>query len=50
MIKNCVYSIPYSCGKINKSEKGHQVKVRLEEHRKAVVRDEIEKSDMADHI
>ena len=50
MIKNCVYSIPYSCGKIYKAETGRPLKVRLEEHRKAVVRGEIEKSGMADHI
>ena len=47
MIKNCVYSIPCSFGKIYKSETGHQLKVRLEEHRKAVVQGEIEKSGMA---
>ena len=28
----------------------HPLKVRLEEHRKAVVRSKIEKSSMADHI
>ena len=50
MIKNCVYCIPCSCGKIYKSEKGRPLKVRLEEHRKAVGRGEIEKSGMADHI
>ena len=50
IIKNCVFSIPCSCGKIYRSETGRPVKVRLEEHRKAVVRGEIEKSDMADHI
>ena len=49
MIKNCVYSIPCKCGKIYESETGHPLKVRLE-HRKAVVRGEIEKSGMADHI
>ena len=37
MIKNCVYSIPCSCGKIYKGETGRTLKVRLEEHRKAVV-------------
>ena len=47
---NCVYSIPCSCGKIYKGEKCRPLKVRLEEHRKAVVRGEIEKSGMADHI
>ena len=36
-IKNCVYSIPCSCGKIYKDETGHPLKVRLEEHRKAIV-------------
>ena len=50
MTKNCVYSIPYSCGKIYKGETGSPLKVRPEEHRKAVVRGEIEKSGMADHI
>ena len=50
MIKNCVYSIPCSCGKIYKGETGPPLKVRLEEHRKAVVGGEIEKSGMADHI
>ena len=50
MIKNCVYSIPCSCGKIYKVETGRPLKIRLEEHRKAVVRGEIEKSGMVDHI
>ena len=50
MTKNCVYSIPSRCGKIYKGETGRPLKVRLEEHRKAVVRGEIEKSGMADHI
>ena len=50
MTKNCVYSIPCSCGKIYKGEAGRPLKVRLEEHRKAVIRGEIEKSGMADHI
>ena len=48
--KNCVYSIPCSCGKIYKGETGRSLKVKLEEHRKALVRDEIEKSGMVDHI
>ena len=50
MIKNGVYSIPCSCGKIYKGESGRPLKVRLEEHWKAVVQGEIEKSDMVDHI
>ena len=37
MIKNCVYSILCSCGKIYKGETGHPLKVRLEEHQKVVV-------------
>ena len=48
-IKNCVCSIPCSCGKIYKGETGRPLKVRLE-HRKAVIRGEIENSGMADHI
>ena len=50
MMKNYVYSTPCSCGKIYKGETGRPLKVRLEEHRKAVVRGEIEKSGIADHI
>ena len=50
MTKNCVYSIPCSCGKIYKGETGRPLKVRIEEHRKAIVRGEIEKSGIADHI
>ena len=50
MTKNCVYSIPCSCGKIYKGETSCPLKVRLEEHRKAIVRGEIKKSGMADHI
>ena len=50
MIKNCVYFIPRSCGKVNKGETGQPLKVRLEEHRKAVIRGEIENSGMADLI
>ena len=41
MTKNCVYSIPCSLKLEMK---------RLEEHTKVVVRGEIEKSVMADHI
>ena len=48
--KNCVYSIPCCCGKIYKGDTGRQLKVRREEHRRAVVCGEIEKSGMADHI
>ena len=50
MTQNCVYSIPCICGKIYKGETGRPLKVRLEEHRKAIVRGEMEKSGMADHI
>ena len=50
MTKNCVCSIPCSCGKIYKCDTGRPLKVRLEEHRKAIVGVEIEKSGMADHI
>ena len=50
MTKKCMYSIPCSCGKVSKGETCHPLKVKLEEHRKAVVQGEIEKSSMADHI
>ena len=50
MIKNCIYSLPCSCGKIYKGETGRPLKVRLEEHRKAVVLVETEKSYMVDHV
>ena len=50
MTKNCVYSISCSCGKIYKGETGLPLKVRLEEHRKAVVRSEIAKLGRVDHI
>ena len=49
MIKNSVYSIPCCCGKIYKGDRGRPRNIRLE-HRKAVVRGEIEKSGIADHI
>ena len=41
MTKNCVYSIPCSCGKIYKGETGHPQKVRLEEHRKVRVKSRV---------
>ena len=50
MIKNCVYSIPCSCGKICKGETGCSLKIRLEENQKAVVRGDFERLGMADHI
>ena len=34
MTKNCMYSIPCSCGKVYKGEICHPLKVRLEEHQK----------------
>ena len=45
-----MYSIPCSCGKVYKSKTCHLLKASLEEHQKAVVWGEIEKSGMADHI
>ena len=45
--KNCVYSFPCSCGKVYKSKTWSPLKIRVEEHRKAVVWGEIEKSGMA---
>ena len=46
MTKNCVCSIPCSCGKIYKCETGLPLKVRLEEHRKAVIRGEFSVKDV----
>ena len=45
-----MYSIPCSCSKVYKGETYHPLKVRLEEHQKAVCWGEIEKLGMADHI
>ena len=45
-----LYSIPCSCGKIYNGETGRPLKVRLEEHQKAVVRGKIERSGVAYHI
>ena len=50
MTKNCVYFILCSSDKVQKGGTCHPLKIRLKEHRKAVVRGRIEKSDMADHI
>ena len=50
LTKNCVYSIPYSCGKAYKGKTCYPLKVKLEEHWKAVVQSEIKKSVMVDHI
>ena len=50
MTKNCVYSIPFNCGKVYKGKTCRPLKVRPEEHRKVVARDEIENSGEVDHI
>ena len=50
MTKDCVYAIPCSCGKKHKGKTGHPLKVRLQEHQKAVTHGEVEKLGMADHI
>ena len=50
MTKNFVYSIPCSCGKVYKRKTYRPLKVRLEEHRKGVIRGKIEKSEMANYI
>ena len=50
MIKNFVYSIPCSCGKIYKGERGRPQKVRLEEYQKLVVRGDIEKKKAGGHF
>ena len=47
--KTVVYSISCSCGKIYKGETCCPLKVKLEEHQKAVVWGEIEKSRMVDY-
>ena len=50
MIKNCVYAIPCSCGKVYKGGTCCPLKIRLEEYWKAVPQGEIEKLGMVDHI
>ena len=45
-----MYTIPCSCVKVYKGETCRPLKIRLEKHRKAVVRGEIEKLGMTDHI
>ena len=50
MIKINIAFLNISCGQRFKGETGRPLKLRLEEHRKAVVRGEIEKSGIADHI
>ena len=47
--KNCIYNIPCSCGKSYTGETGRPLSVRLEEHRKATIRGEVEKSGMTEH-
>lgn len=48
--KNRVYSTPCNCRKKYKSETIRPLKVRLEEHRIAVIRGETVKLVMADHV
>ena len=50
LTKNCVYCIPCSCGCVYKGKTGRPLKVRLEEHKKAVIRGETNKSGVAEHI
>ena len=50
MTKNCVYSTPGSCGKVYKDKICCPLKVRLEEHWKAVIGGEIENLGIVDHI
>ena len=45
-----IYSIPCSCCKVKKVETCHGLKIRLEEHRKVVWQNEMEKLGMANHI
>ena len=49
MTKNCMYSMPSSCGKVYKDETCHPLKLGLEEHRKAVCWREVEKLAKTDH-
>lgn len=48
--EDCVYTILYSYGKENKGETSHLLQIRLEEHRRAVLRGDIIKSGIADHV
>jgi predicted GIY-YIG superfamily endonuclease len=49
-IKNCVYSIHCTCGFFYLGETCRPLKVRVEEHRKAVCKGETSKSGIADHV
>ena len=50
MTKNYTYSIQYNGVKVYKGKTCCPLKIKLEEHLKAVVRGEIEKPNMTDHI
>ena len=50
MTKSWVNHIPCSSDKVSKGDICHPRKVRLEEYGKTLLRSEIEKSSMADHI
>lgn len=50
MTKNSTYSIPFSCDKGYKVENIQNLKVKLEEYQKAIIRGKTMKSGMADHV
>lgn len=50
MIKNCVYSIPYSLGKEYNGETSRTLNGKMEEYRKAIVRGEIMKLSIVHRV
>ena len=47
--KSCIYNIPCTCGRSYTGETGRPLSVRLQEHKKATIRGETEKSGVAEH-
>ena len=48
--KSCIYNIPCTCGRSYTGETGRPLSVRLEEHKKATIRGDVDKSGVAEHV